>query len=673
MATFRALIGRDLILAVVFLTPTFSVFSGEYRVESPNKELSITVYVDATISFSVDYKNHQVLEATRITMTMAGREVLGDLPKVMSHEMALTNEQITVPVPHKDARITNNFNGLKITFGNDYKVIFRAFDDGIAYQFQDFDSETVAVLNEEMHLTFPDMTSAYFPQEESMYSHNERLYLTKKLSEIGAGDFASLPVMFETPKAKILFTEASLHNYPGMFLSKTDKYSFAAKFPKYVLETQPQKGGWLPDRNEIITVEADHIANVSGARDYPWRLFIISDDDRTFVESNLVTQLSNRSKIPDASWIKPGLVAWDWYNANNIYGVDFEAGLNQATYEYYIDFASKNGIEYVILDVGWSKSETDVLEENDDMDVPTLIQYAKSKNVGIILWILWKPLDQAPEEILQLYSHWGAAGIKVDYMQRSDQYMVHSYEKIAEIAARHKLLVNYHGAFKPAGIERVWPNVLNYEAVQGNEQNKWSTNITPEHNVTIPFIRMAAGPLDYTPGSMTNMNQADYETGDTKFAAFFTRPMSFGTRTHQVAMYVVYEAPLQMLSDSPTLYYKEQETVDLITQIPTVWDETVVLEGAVSDYIVVARRNGEHWYIGAMTDWTSRDFDLDLSFLEAGEYQMQSMRDGVNAGRNAQDYKTAIRQVNKDSRVRIKLASGGGWVAVLKKAQLDHP
>ena len=452
------------------------------------------------------------------------------------------------------------------------------------------------------------------------------------------GAFCSLPVMFSTKSAKVLLTESALIDYPGMFLAKIGSNSMTATFPKYVLKAVPNEAS-NPDRNQILVEEADYIAKIKGKRSYPWRVFIISDDDRTFVESNLVTQLADKTKIPDADWIKPGQVAWDWYNANNIYGVDFEAGINMETYTYYIDFASKNGIEYVILDEGWTKSTTDIMEDNENLDVPELIQYAKSKNVEIILWVLWKPLDENPDEILKLYSSWGAVGIKVDFMQRSDQYVVQSYGKIAEIAAKYKMLVDYHGAFKPAGVERVWPNIINYEGVKGNENNKWSADINPEHNVTLPFIRMAAGPLDFTPGAMINMNKVDYETGGPNFAPLFTRPMSLGTRAHQVAMYVVFEAPLQMLCESPTIYYKEQETVDFITQIPTIWDETVVLEGAVSDYIVVARRKGDDWYLGAMTDWTGRDFELNLSFLGDGDYGMQAYQDGLNASRNAQDYK----------------------------------
>ncbi len=638
----------------------------ELKLSSPNEQLEIGIDLSEKVSWSVRLKGTNIIEKAVIAMYLGNSRIIGASPKLRSKNFESKTENIAVQIPNKDANITNNFNQLTLNFRGNYQLVFRAFNDGLAYQFIDKSAKTKQVVNEQMTLDFPEGTSSFFPQEESMYSHNEREYVNKGLSEFETGDFCSLPVMFDTQKAKVLFTESSLHNYPGMFLEKSGTTTMNATFPKYVLEAIPNEAS-NPDRNQIITKEADYIAEVNGKRSYPWRVFIISDDDRTFVESNLVTQLSKPSKIANVDWIKPGQVAWDWYNANNIYGVDFKAGVNDETYKYFIDFASKNGIEYVILDEGWTKSTTEILEDNEHIDVPGLIKYAKSKNVEIILWVLWKPLYENPEKILQLYASWGAVGIKTDFMQRSDQYVVHSYEKIAEIAAKYKLLVDYHGAFKPAGVERMWPNIINYEGVKGNENNKWSSAITPEHNVTLPFVRMAAGPIDFTPGAMINMNKIDYETGGANYAPLFTRPMAFGTRAHQVAMYVVFEAPVQMLCESPTIYYKEQETVDFITKIPTIWDETVVLEGAVSDYIVVARKKGDNWYLGAMTDWTPRNFELDFSFLGQGQYEMLSYKDGINASRNAQDYKITSSTVNKNTKVKINLSSGGGYSAILTK------
>lgn len=653
------------------------------KLSSPDQRLTVAINLSDNISWNVSLDDIKVIENAVISMDMSNDRVLGANPRLRNKKTESLEEIITVQVPNKDAVIQSKYNQMTLSFKGSYQLIFRAYDDGVSYRIIDQSSKSKVVVNEEMNLSFPENTSSFFPWEESMYSHNERLYNRTPISKIKNGDFCSLPVMFDTRNAKVLFTEASLHSYPGMFLTKTASNSLVSTFPKYVLKAESNQDSG-PDRNQLITEEADYIAKVSGKRAFPWRVFIISNDDRTFVESNLVTQLSGKSKIEDTSWIKPGKVAWDWWNANNIYGVDFKAGINQDTYKYYIDFASKNNIEYIILDEGWTKSTTEIYESTDQLDIPELIKYGKSKNVDVILWVLWKPLDADPEGIIKLYSGWGAAGIKVDFMQRSDQYIVQSYEDIAEIAAKYKLLVDYHGAFKPAGIERVWPNLISYEGVMGNEQNKWKVSnfdysktpypITPEHNVTIPFIRMAAGPMDFTPGSMTNVNRIDFTTNDTpsfdgegNIASIFSRPMSLGSRAHQVAMYVVFESPIQMMCESPTIYYKEQETVDFITQIPTTWDETVVLEGAVSDYIVLVRRKGDNWYLGAMTDWTARDFDIDLSFLDEGEYDIQIFKDGINTDRNAMDYKFERSTVQKNSKIHISMSSGGGYSAIIKK------
>jgi alpha-glucosidase len=645
---------------ILLISWCFTINAQPLNLTSPDGKIEIEINLGDQLSWKVSLNKIIAIENAVIGLDMGKGNILGHHPKLKSQLLEPKKEIINVPIPNKDAVIESHFNQLSLTFKGEYQVLFRAYNDGIAYRFIDGNKKSKTVINEEMTLTFPQNTYSFFPQEESMYSHNERKYLVKKVKDISTKDFCSLPVLFDTKDVKVLFTESSLHNYPGLFLAKNvEPNSFSAIFPKYVLKAIPNEKQ-SPDRNEIIQDAANYIAKVEGGRSYPWRVFVICNDDKVLVESNLVTQLSESSKIKNTNWIKPGKVAWDWYNANNIYGVDFKAGLNMDTYKYYIDFASKNNIEYVILDEGWTKSTTEILDDNEHLDVPKLIQYAKSKNVEIILWVLWKPLNANPDKILKLYSSWGAVGVKVDFMQRSDQYMVKSYEEIAKIAAKYKMLVDYHGAFKPAGIERVYPNLVNYEGVLGNEQNKWSKLITPEHNVTLPFIRMVAGPLDFTPGSMVNANEKNY-------AISFTRPMSMGTRAHQVAMYIIFEAPLQMMCESPTLYHKEQKTVDFITSIPTTWDETKVLKAAVADYIVLARRKGNDWYIGAMTDWENRNFEIDLSFLDDGKYEMKVFKDGLNVHRNAMDYKIEVKTVTQKSQVKLNLAKGGGFSAIIKK------
>jgi alpha-glucosidase len=507
-------------------------------------------------------------------------------------------------------------------------------------------------------IRFGEQATTLFPQEESFYSHNERSYVDKNIADLKTEDFCSLPVLFSENNHQVVFTETALHDYPGMFLEGSEENGLRATFPKYVLKAVPNEEN-SPDRNQLLVEEADYIGQIPGKQKYPWRVFVMASDDKDLIESNLTYQLSEPTEEKNWAWVKPGKVAWDWYNANNVFGVDFKAGLNTETYKYYIDFAAANGIEYVILDEGWTKFTTEILDTNPDIDVTELIEYGKQRNVSIILWVLWKPLDENMTEILETYQKWGAKGIKVDFMQRNDQYMVSSYEKIAQECARLHLLVDFHGAFKPSGLRRKYPNVINYEGVRGNENNKWSADITPKHNVTIPFIRMVAGPMDFTPGAMANAHFINY-------AVSFDRPMALGTRAHQVAMYVVYEAPLQMLCESPTVYYKEQETVDFITEIPTVWDETKALHGKVGDHIALARKKDEVWYVGAMTGNNAQELLLDLSFLDAGTFEATIYSDGANADRYAPDYKIEKQIVDKDTVLKANMVKGGGWSAIIR-------
>ncbi|MDA3853871.1 MAG: glycoside hydrolase family 97 protein [Bacteroidales bacterium] len=631
-------------------------YSQSFDIKSPNEDIQVKVTIDDGISWSASLGGNVIIKDAQIGMNFSTGADFGTNPHIKKHKIESFSSTIYPVVPHKDAAIKDDFVQLSLTFKGNYQLKIRAYNDGVAYQFVDNGKSDRDVMAEKISLTFPEGAESIFPKEDQMYSHNERFYLDKKLADLSSDDFCSLPVVFITDKAKVLLTETALHDYPGMFVRGNGNTTVDAIFPKYALEVIDNASE--ADRSQIITQKAAYIAKVSGQRDYPWRVFIISDDDRTFVESNLTFQLSKPLALENTDWIKPGKVAWDWYNANNIYDVDFKSGLNTATYKYYIDFASTFNIEYVILDEGWTKSTTEILDFNPDIDVHELIRYGKEKNVEIILWTLWKPLDANLVKILETYKSWGAKGIKVDFMQRNDQYMVNSYEQIAKECAKLELLVDFHGAFKPSGLRRAYPNVINYEGVKGSENNKWSKDITPEHNLTLPFIRMAAGPMDYTPGAMSNRHAKD-------FTPSFERPMSIGTRAHQVAMYVVYEAPLQMLCESPSRYYKEQETVEFIVKIPTTWDETIVLHGVIGDYIAVARRKGNKWYVGAMTDKTSRTLEIDLSFLQEGTFKMEVFKDGINADRFAEDYKIDTTTVNQNSKVKAEMTSGGGWAAII--------
>lgn len=400
------------------------------------------------------------------------------------------------------------------------------------------------------------------------------------------------------------------------------------------------------------------LARTAGTRDYPWRTLAIAEDDRALLENQLVYLLAPELRIQDASWIRPGKVAWDWWNDWNLHGVDFRAGVNQRTYEHYIDFASEYGLGYIILDLGWSPVD-DLLTSIDEIDVPALVEYGRERDVGIILWALWKPLDKRMEEVLDRWQEWGVVGTKVDYMQRDDQALVQFYWRLAREAAERQMTIDFHGAYKPAGLRRAYPNVLTREGVRGLEYNKWSSDVTPGHDVTLAFTRMVAGPMDYTPGAM--INAARHEHRD-----IFSRPMSQGTRAHQMALYVVFESPLQMLADNPEHYRREPEVTRFIADVPTTWDQTRALHGSSGDHVAVARRKGDRWWVGALTDWSSRTLPLDLSFLEPGAYTMVLYRDGINADRYGSDHVREVRTVHAGETLKMEMAAGGGWVARLE-------
>lgn len=644
-----------LLFSLLFIAFVLNASSKDYKVSSPNGQIAVTVSVDNQIKWSAVVANQPIFTNNTLSLDL-GTSVLGVNPKVASAKTSSVNETVQTVVAVKSKTIQNNYNQLNLVFKPNFTVSFRVFDNGIAYRFETGLKEEIIVKNEEVGLNFAGDYGVLFPEEETLYSHYERLYLDQKMSALKAGRFASLPTLVKADNnIKIGITEADLFDYPCLFLEATGKAAFKSKYPKVILKSE-QKG----DREIKNIQEADYIAKTSGTRNFPWRVFMISTEDARLVENQMVFLLSRENKITDTSWIKPGLVAWDWWNENNVYGVDFKAGLDTKTYKYYIDFASKNKIPYIILDEGWTKSTTNIKESNPDLNLQELIAYGKTKNVDIILWCLWNALDADMDGILDLYAKWGAKGIKVDFMARSEQYMVNFYERSAKACADRKLLIDFHGAFKPSGMARAYPNIINHEGVKGMENCKWSKDITPEHDVTLCFTRMLAGPMDFTPGAMNNKNNRDYTIS-------FSNPMSLGTRCHQIAMYVCYDAPLQMLADSPSNYYKETESTSFISKMPTVWDNTKVLDAKVGDYILMARQKENNWYLGAMTDWTARTLDLDLSFLGEGTYEIEIMQDGINAEKSCNDYKRIIKQVTKADKMKIELAKGGGWAAICKK------
>ncbi|MEE9167472.1 MAG: glycoside hydrolase family 97 protein [Candidatus Neomarinimicrobiota bacterium] len=625
-----------------------------YEIQSPDKTIELVVTVKNEIRYSVNVDGKTVVEPSQISMTVGDDRVLGRNPEVSDVRRSTVEQEIRPVIPEKFAVIDDHYNELNIALKGDYSVIFRAYDNGVAYRFQTSFGGNLKVVSEQATFNFAGTNHVYFPEEESFFSHNERTYLHMQLDTVSAGRLASLPVLVSTTGPKVLIAESALLDYPGMWVKSSGSNALKSTFSHYALESQLQPDS---DRDMPVTRYANYIAKTKGNRSFPWRILAIAKKDADLITNQLVFQLAEELRIKDPSWIRPGKVAWDWWNANNIYGVDFRAGVDTKTYKYYIDFASKFGIEYIILDEGWYKLGN-LLDVVPEMNVKELTAYGKKKNVGIILWVIWKTLDDQLDVALDQFEKWGAAGIKVDFMQRDDQDMVNFYWKVADEAAKRKMLVDFHGAYKPSGLRRSYPNVITREGVKGLEHSKWSRDITPEHDLTLPFIRMVTGPMDYTPGAMINAQPGQFRTT-------FTRPMSMGTRAHQVAMYMIYESPLQMMADSPSNYLKESESAEFISRIPTVWEDTRVLEASVGEYLILARKNGSYWYVGAMTNENAREFNIDLSFLDDSNYSVESIEDGINADRYGSDYRKVTQTISKGGSLTIKLAPGGGWAAIL--------
>lgn len=623
--------------------------AGPLRVTSPGGALEVTVATDGVLTWSVAHRGRTILRPSRLALTLGDGRVLGTAPKVTATSVRSIDQALTPPVAYRRARVADRCQERRIDFAGDFSLVVRAYDDGVAYRFVTRLPGEITVRDEDATLVFEGDHLLYFPEEESFQSHQEREYKRLRISEIGPTRFSSLPALVVIEGGpKVAITESDLFDYPGMDLkSGSEAHTLRGLFPAY-----PRKVRLERDRDEVVVEREDYIAKTRGTREFPWRVLVVAERDETLLDSDIVFRLASESRIADTSWIRPGKVAWDWWNANNVYGVPFRAGINTDTYKHYIDFAAEHGIPYVILDEGWYKLG-DLMAAAPELDMPALAAHAKQRNVGLVMWVVWKTLDQQLQPALDQFARWGVKGIKVDFMQREDQWMVNFYERVAREAAARHLLVDFHGAYKPTGLYRTWPNVVTSEGVLGLEQSKWGPAASPDNAVTFPFMRMLAGPVDYTPGAMLNATKAD-------FRPVFNRPMSQGTRAHQLAMYVVFESPLQMLADSPSNYRKEPDSLAFLSAVPVVWDETRILSAKVGEHILVARRSGREWYVGALTSWEPRDIEVDLGFLGAGSFTADIHRDGPNADRAGVDYVREQRPVTSADRLRVHLAPGGG-------------
>jgi alpha-glucosidase len=640
----------------------------QYSISSPDGRLTAEVTVGEQLTWSLSHDGEQLIEPSPVSLTLQGGEQLGPNARVVRAKQQRADETIASPF-WISSEVRNQYNELLITFRGDWGIIFRLYDDGMAYRFHTNRKGTLTIANEEATFRFTGDRHAWVPYVkgglggDQLQSSFENTYVHVPLSQIDRERLIFLPVLADVGEGKrLLITEADLESYPGMYLTpdKQTPHTLRGLFARVPAAVEQGGHNMLQMR---VTKREEYIAKTEGSRSFPWRVCVVADNDASLAASDMVYRLASPSRLADTSWIKPGKVAWDWWNDWNIYGVDFKAGINNNTYKYYIDFASKHGIEYVILDEGWAVNlQADLMQVIPEIDIPELVAYGRERGVGIILWAGYHAFDRDMEEVCRHYAEIGVKGFKVDFMDRDDQALVDFIYRAAETASRYKLLLDFHGMYKPTGQNRTWPNVLNFEGVHGLEQLKWSPESVDmvTYDVTIPFIRMVAGPMDYTQGAMRNAARGSYRPVNSE-------PMSQGTRCRQLALYVVFNSPINMLCDSPTEYMREPESLQFIASIPTVWDETVPLSGRVGEHVTLARRSGNDWYIGGITGWESRDMTVDLSFLPAGQYEMTLFRDGVNAHRKGIDYRKETRTVASGETINLHLAPGGGFAAKLRK------
>lgn len=652
------------ILSLLLLSgnASFAAKEKKYVLSSPDGTLKVEISAGNELAYQVMHGNDTILSHSNIGLVLENETIVGKTPRITGERRRKIKDNIESPFYRfKEFVATGNELDLKLKGG--FGIIFRAYNEGVAYRFYTTQSSDIIIKEEQAEFNFKEDYTAYLPyttnDKKPMAMAYQNVYDITPLSK-AQPKLAFLPVTVDCGSVKLTLLESDLEAYPGMFVqSQQGKYGLKGVFAPY-----PAKTDFYPWRKqEYVTETTDFISRSRGSRSYPWRVLAITEKDTDMPVNNLVYALASPNRIGDTSWIKTGKVAWDWWNDWNLKGVPFKAGINMDTYKYYIDFASRNGLEFIVLDEGWYDPKSgDMLTVIPELDLPELIAYGKSKGVEIVLWTVFNVLDSQLEAACKKYADMGIKGFKVDFLDRDDQTAVEMVYRIAEMTARYKLTLDLHGIYKPTGINRTYPHIINFESVFGMEEVKWTDikNNMPLYDVTFPYIRMMAGPVDYTPGAMRNATKADWR-------AMYYTPASMGTRCHQLAAYIVHDSPFTMLCDAPTNYLNEQECVDFIASLPVEVDSTFIASGELGKYIVTVRKKDVNWYIGGMTNWDERDVQLDFSFLPEGmSYTAVLFKDGVNANKQAEDYRKETIRIDKDSRLTLHLASGGGFAMKLE-------
>lgn len=644
------------ILVIYMLLVMPAVAQITRTVTSPDGNIKVVVKLSTGITYDVFCGDELILENCRMSLDVNGN-VLGSAPKLKSYSHRSVNE-VKKPFLHmKYAEVPNNYNEMTLKMKGDYSVVFRAYDDGVAYRFATNLGGTVQINDEDITLFFPDETNLILQQSDRFRtSYEERYSFTKAAEWQSYQKMAHYPILAITAGGtKVLMSEADLVDYPASFFRSNDANGITSVFPQVPAIEEPRNS-----KSNNILLRKPYIAHTAGTREFPWRYFVITKEDAGLVETTMTCRLSQECKLDDVSWIVPGQASWEWWNGAVPYGpeVDFRAGLNVETYKYFMDFASKYGVRYIVMDEGWAQDNMNPFVPNPSCNLHEIIAHGDSVGVGVILWLTWKCVEENPG-LFAKFAEWGIKGVKIDFMDRSDQWMVNFYERTVREAAKHHLFVNFHGAFKPAGLEYMYPNLLSYEGVAGMEQ---MGNCKPENSIYLPFIRNAVGPMEYTPGAMYSMQPDNYSAKRPNSA-------SIGTRAYQMALFVVFESGLQMLADNPALYYRNDECTEFITSVPVLWDDTKVLAAKLGEYLVVAKRCGDRWFIGGITAERNEPLELDvtLDFLSDGEsFTLISFEDGINADRQAMHYVKNERKVAKGDKIKIKMVRNGGYAATVK-------
>lgn len=647
-----------------------------YTIHSPDRTIGITLTVGNRIAYEVRVDGRTVVAPTPVAMTLDDGTVWGGSAQPSRIRKGMVDTSFATPFYIKK-RVADHYNWLRADFRQGFAIELRAYDDGVAYRFISTTDRSLVVASEEAGAAFPEDWTCWVPYVRdcdgteivpfgSQFKTSfENLYTVTRLSKLDPARLAFLPLVVAADDGvKLCFTEADLQAYPGMYFNYPGQgYSLRGIFAPYPKRTHD---GGHDNLQNVVDEYDNFIAKAAPLTSFPWRTILIAREDRQLLDNDMVMRLAEPSRLEDVSWIRPGLAAWEWWNDWGLHGVGFEAGINTPTYKHYIDFAARNGIAYLVMDDGWSKDKTDLMSGGSDrLDLEEVLRYAKEKDVGIILWAGYRAFDRDMEEVCRHYSALGVKGFKVDFMDRDDQQIAEFLYRGAATAAKYGLLLDYHGIYKPAGLQRTYPNVVNFEGIFGLEQLKWTDKTDadmPAYDCTFPFIRQVAGPVDYTQGAMRNASRKN-------FRAVNNHPMSQGTRAHQVATYVVFDSPLVMLCDSPTAYEKEPETLDYIVRFPTRFDQTLIPAGEIGRYIVTARRAGDRWYLGALTNWDAREVEVKLDFLGDGRWKARIFRDGVNADRYGEDYLLEERTVTAADSLAMAMAPGGGYAVQFERVQ----